>query len=154
MSIATTFTLRCDRCGTQASVVDDNARPDGWGGIAARRHGGGARIGKVGLDDLCPSCIDDLLTVWFPQAPASSAPIATPVSRARPVFTIEDRKRAVQSATCALLIGLEALRKNLRDDPASILADQLPTELTEPLAFQAQAIVSGILRRLNLEDPA
>jgi len=152
MSIATTFTLRCDRCGTQASVVDGNARPDGWGGIAARRHGGGARVGKDGLDDLCPACIHDLLTVWFAQAPASSAPIATPMLRT--VFTIEDRKRAVDSATGALLTSLEALRQNLRDDPTSILADQLPAALTEPLAFHAHAIVTAIVRRLNLEDPA
>ncbi|WP_061778852.1 hypothetical protein [Sphingomonas sanguinis] len=154
MSIATTFTLRCDRCGVQAIVVDGNARPDGWGGIAARRHGGGASVGKDGLDDLCPTCIDDLLTVWFAQVPATAAPIATPAPRPRPVFTIEDRKRAIDSATGALLTSLEALRQNLRDDPTSILTDQLPAALTEPLAFHAHAIVTAIVRRLNLEDPA
>lgn len=154
MSIATTFILRCDRCGTEQNVADGQERPDGWGGIAARRVGGGASIGRDGLDDLCPACITDLLTVWFAQMPASAAPIAVPTAPSRPIFTIEDRKRAVESATCALLLGLEAVRRNLRDDPSGILSDQLPAELTEPLAFQAQAIVSGILRRLNLENPA
>lgn len=154
MSIATTFILRCDRCGTEQTVADGQERPDGWGGIAARRVGGGARIGKDGMDDLCPACITDLLTVWFAQAPSSAVPVAVPIAPPRPVFTIEDRKRAVESATCALLLGLEAVRRNLRDDPSGILSDQLPAELTEPLAFHAQAIVSGVLRRLNLENPA
>ena len=80
MSIATTFTLRCDRCGTEHSVADDQARPDGWGGIAARRHGGGARVGKDGMDDLCPSCITDFLA-WFAQAPAPTTPIVEPAAR-------------------------------------------------------------------------
>lgn len=154
MSIATTFILRCDRCGTEQSVADGQARPDGWGGIAARLNGGGPRIGKDGLDDLCPSCITDLLSVWFAQAPASAALIAASTPRPRPVFTIEDRKRAVQSATRALLIGLKALRQNLRDDPTGILSDELPLAVTDPVAFQAQSIVAGIVRRLNLEEPA
>ena len=41
-----------------------------------------------------------------------------------------------------------------RDDPTAILDDELPTTLTDPLAFQAQAIVGWVVRRLNLEEPA
>ncbi|BCI69934.1 hypothetical protein SUS17_1209 [Sphingomonas sp. S17] len=153
MSIATTFTLRCDRCGTEHSVADDQARPDGWGGIAARRHGGGARVGKDGMDDLCPSCITDFLA-WFAQAPAPTTPIVEPAAPARPIFTIEDRRKAVCLVSAGLESSLKDLRQHLRDDPTAILDDELPTTLTDPLAFQAQAIVGWVVRRLNLEEPA
>ena len=153
MSIATTFTLRCDRCGTEHSVADDQARPDGWGGIAARRHGGGARVGRDGMDDLCPSCITDFLA-WFAQAPAPTTPILEPAVPLRPVFTIEDRRRAVSLLSAALESSLNDLRQHLRDDPSAILADELPASLTHPLAFHAQAIVGRVLARLKLEEPA
>lgn len=153
MSIATTFILRCDRCGTEQSVADGQARPDGWGGIAARLNGGGPRIGKDGMDDLCPSCIIDFLA-WFAQAPAPTAPIVEPAAPPRPAFTIEDRKVAVCTVSAALESSLKDLRQHLRDDPTAILADELPTTLTDPLAFQAQAIVGWVLRRLKLEEPA
>ena len=154
MSIATTFTLRCDRCGTEQSVADGQARPDGWGGIAARLNGGGPTIGKEGMDDLCPSCITDFLTVWFTQHPADAAPIAAPPAPTRPILTIKDRREAIRATTEALQINLEFLRQHLRDDPTSILADQLPTALTDQLAFRAQTIVAGIVRRLKLEEQA
>ncbi|MFN3677269.1 MAG: hypothetical protein ACK4TC_14955 [Sphingomonas pseudosanguinis] len=153
MSIATTFILRCDRCGTEQSVADGQARPDGWGGIAARLNGGGPRIGKDGMDDLCPSCITDFLA-WFAQAPAPTTPIVEPAASLRPVFTIEDRRRAVSLLSAALESSLNDLRQHLRDDPSAILADELPASLTHPLAFHAQAIVGRVLARLKLEDPA
>lgn len=152
MSIATTFILRCDRCGTEQSVADGQARPDGWGGVAARLNGGGPRIGKDGMDDLCPSYITDFLSVWFIQAPANAATtVASPVPP-RPVVTIEDRREAIRATIDILKINLEDLRQHLRDDPTSILADQLPAALTDQLAFRAQAIVAGIVRRLKLEE--
>lgn len=151
MSIATTFILRCDRCGTEQSVADGQARPDGWGGIAARRHGGGAHVGKDGMDDLCPSCITDFLA-WFAQTPAPTSPIVEPSAPACPTLTIGDRKRAIDAVTGALLQNVVMIRDHLRADPTSILSEDVPSPILEAVEIHAQALVSGIVTRLNLKD--
>lgn len=152
MSIATTFLLRCDRCGFEEAVSDGKERPDGWGSVAARRVGGGTRIGHDGMDDLCATCVAELFA-WFAQAPVPAVQPAAPIVTPRAIFTIEDRKQAIKVTTGALATSLEDMRQHLRDDPTSILSEEIPAALLKPLDIHASAIVNGIVRRLNLETP-
>lgn len=157
MSIATTLTLRCDRCGHQALLTDGQARPDGWGSVVAWRVGGGPRLGADGRpDDLCPSCAEDLLGAWICQVPPKPAapprPIAAPPAPLRPTLTIEDRKRAIDALTGALLQNVVMIRDHLRADPTSILSEDVPAPILEAVEIHAQALVSGIVTRLNLKD--
>jgi hypothetical protein len=157
MSIATILTLRCDRCGHQALLTDGQARPDGWGSVVAWRAGGGPRLGADGRpDDLCPACAEDLLGAWFCQVPpkpaAPPAAIAAPSAPRRPTLTNEDRKRAIDALAGALLQNVVMIRDHLRADPTSILSEDVPAPILEAVEIRAQALVSGIVTRLNLKD--
>ncbi|QXT36879.1 hypothetical protein KV697_06140 [Sphingomonas sanguinis] len=157
MSIATTLTLRCDRCGHETLLTNGQERPDGWGSVVAWRVGGGPRLGADGRpDDLCPPCAEDLLGAWFcqvaPKPAAPPAPIATPPAPRRPELTIEDRKRAIDALTGALLQNVVMIRDHLRADPTSILSEDVPAPILEAVEIHAQSLVSGIVTRLNLKD--
>lgn len=157
MSITTTLTLRCDRCGHEALLTDGQARPDGWGSVVAWRVGGGPRRGADGRpDDLCPPCAENLLSAWFCQVPpkpiAPPAPIVAQPAPRRPALTIADRMRAIDAVTGALLKNVVMIRDHLRADPTSILSEDVPAPILEAVEIHAQALVSGIVTRLNLKD--
>jgi len=157
VSTSTILTLRCDRCGHEVLLTEGQARPDGWGSVVAWRVGGGTRLGADGNpDDLCPTCAEDLLGAWFCQVlskpAAPPAPIIAPPAPRRPALTIEDRKRAIDAVTGELLQNVVMIRDHLRADPTSILSEEVPAQILQAMEINAQALVSGIVTRLNLKD--
>ncbi|MDB5724981.1 MAG: hypothetical protein JWQ16_1735 [Novosphingobium sp.] len=149
MSSTALTILRCDRCGTEATIAQVSER-QGWAliaGILDPRESG-ARAG----DDLCAGCVAELRRWWF--EPKGPVPVPTPP--ALPPRRGLNKAEGDEVATLAAEICREQLIFSLQyyfENPTELLSRTIPELSFDGLSDRARRIarlVASILARRRM----
>lgn len=148
MAKATTAKWTCDRCGHEEEA---ETLPSPWGRFAVADA-----FRKIGVErecHLCPGCV----RIVFECFDAAKGPVDQPgppaaEKRQRPVFTIEDRSRAVGIAVAALKDTIQTAFDATAKQPTSVISGDIVPGAYEGLAERAAELIGDVIEQLNLKE--
>jgi hypothetical protein len=144
MSSATLTALTCDRCCATETREEAAGRGD-WGWVAVNQYGGTQPIpaAQHAPADLCAGCRAQFQAWWLePRAPVT--PPAPAPAAPRP-FTIEDRRRAIETLVDVVRWSITRAFGLVLQQPTSILSGEIVPGAFDGIEDSAATFVDDIL---------